>query len=85
MYYVYILSNNYGNVLYVGVTNNLVRRVYEHKNNLVEGFTKKYKTHKLVYFEETRRQIAISLVSRSRYNIPSSSALRTSSLSFALG
>ena len=53
MYYVYILSNNYGNVLYVGVTNNLVRRVYEHKNNLVEGFTKKYKTHKLVYFEET--------------------------------
>ena len=52
-YYVYILTNWKGNVMYIGVTNNLERRLYEHKNELVEGFTKKYHVHKLVYFEET--------------------------------
>ena len=52
MYYVYILTNENGNVMYVGVTNDLKRRVYEHKNNLVEGFTSKYNVHKLVYFEQ---------------------------------
>jgi len=50
-YYVYILSNKYNNVLYVGITNDLIRRVYEHKNKLVEGFTKKYNVDKLVYYE----------------------------------
>jgi putative endonuclease len=40
-------------VIYVGVTNDLTRRIYEHKNKLVEGFTKKYNVDKLVYFEET--------------------------------
>ena len=49
-YYVYILSNK-NNTLYIGVTSNLIKRIYEHKNDLVEGFTKKYKTHNLVYFE----------------------------------
>ena len=49
-YYVYILSNRQ-KTLYVGVTNNLVRRIYEHKNKLVEGFTKKYNLNKLIYFE----------------------------------
>ena len=39
--------------LYIGVTSNLVKRVYEHKNNIIEGFTKKYNTHKLVYYETT--------------------------------
>ena len=48
-YYVYILTNKYNNVLYIGITNDLVRRVYEHKNDLIDGFTKKYKCHKLVW------------------------------------
>ena len=51
MYYIYIIANKYNNVLYTGVTNNLVRRVYEHKSKLVEGFTKTYNVDKLVYYE----------------------------------
>ena len=51
MYYVYILTNKSDKVMYIGVTNNLQRRLYEHKNELVEGFTKKYHVHKLVYYE----------------------------------
>ncbi len=54
MYYVYILTNDYGSVLYVGVTNDLERRLYEHKNHLLDGFTKKYNVHKLVYYETTK-------------------------------
>ena len=52
-YYVYMMTNKNNTVLYIGVTNNLVRRVYEHKKNLIEGFTKKYNCHKLVWFAET--------------------------------
>jgi putative endonuclease len=52
-YFVYILTNKTNRVLYTGVTGNLLKRVYEHKNSLVEGFTKKYNCHKLVYFDET--------------------------------
>ena len=52
-YHVYILSNKRNGTLYIGITNNLERRVYEHKHNLIDGFTKKYQIHKLVYFEET--------------------------------
>ena len=51
MYFVYILTNQNDKVMYVGVTNNLKRRLYEHKNELVDGFTKKYHVHKLVYYE----------------------------------
>ena len=51
MYYVYILSNKNNTVLYIGVTNNLVRRVYEHKQKFVQGFTKTYNVDKLVYYE----------------------------------
>ena len=53
MYYVYILTNKSNNVLYIGVTNDINRRVYEHKSMLIEGFTKKYNLDKLVYLEET--------------------------------
>ena len=52
-YYVYVLTNKTNKVLYIGVTNNLVRRIFEHKNKLVEGFTKKYNLSKLVYYEVT--------------------------------
>jgi putative endonuclease len=50
-YCVYILTNKNNTVLYVGVTNNLTRRIWEHKSKLIEGFTKKYNVDKLVYFE----------------------------------
>ena len=52
-YYVYILASKKNGTLYIGVTSNLVKRIYEHKNELAEGFTKKYSVHKLVYFEIT--------------------------------
>ena len=52
-YYVYLLTNWNNKVMYVGVTNNLQRRVYEHKHKFVKGFTQKYNVNKLVYFEET--------------------------------
>jgi len=51
-YYVYILTSKTG-TLYVGVTNDLQRRMYEHKHGLIEGFTKRYKATRLVYYEET--------------------------------
>ena len=51
MYYVYILSSENNRVLYVGVTNDIVRRIAEHKNEMIEGFTKTYHVHKLVYLE----------------------------------
>lgn len=53
-YYVYLLTNWNNKVIYVGVTNNLERRTYEHKNKLIKGFTEKYNVNKLVYFEETQ-------------------------------
>jgi putative endonuclease len=53
-YCVYILTNKNDRVIYIGVTNNLVRRVYEHKMKMVPGFTEKHNVNKLVYFEQTR-------------------------------
>ena len=52
MYYIYIMASKRNGTLYVGVTNNLLKRVYEHKNDLVEGFTKRYGIHRLVYYEQ---------------------------------
>lgn len=52
-YYVYILANKKNGTLYIGVTSRLIERVYEHKQKLVEGFTKKYGANKIVYYEET--------------------------------
>lgn len=49
--YVYLLSNKHNNVLYTGVTSDLIRRVYEHKSKLVQGFTQKYNVDRLVYYE----------------------------------
>ncbi|MCJ7813841.1 MAG: GIY-YIG nuclease family protein [Candidatus Atribacteria bacterium] len=48
-----MLANKRNGTLYIGVTSNLVKRVCEHKNNIIEGFTKKYNIHKLVYYEIT--------------------------------
>lgn len=52
-YYVYILTNFSNTTIYIGITNNLNRRIYEHKNKLAKGFSNKYNLKKLVYFEET--------------------------------
>ena len=52
-FYVYILTNWNNKVMDIGMTNNLERRLYEHKNKLVDGFTKKYNINKLVYYEHT--------------------------------
>ena len=52
MYYVYILTGYSNKVMYIGMTNNLKRRILEHKNEQIDGFTKKYHVKKLVYFEE---------------------------------
>ncbi|HAB54467.1 MAG: hypothetical protein A2315_17225 [Ignavibacteria bacterium RIFOXYB2_FULL_35_12] len=52
-FFIYILTNWNNKVIYTGVTNNLVRRIYEHRNKVIDGFTKKYNLSKLVYFEPT--------------------------------
>ena len=52
-YYVYIMASQPNGTLYVGMTNDLVRRVYEHKTDVVDGFTNRYQVHRLVYFEQT--------------------------------
>ena len=50
-YYVYIITNKTNKVLYTGITNNLLRRIYEHRNKMINGFTRKYNVNKLVYSE----------------------------------
>ena len=52
-YYIYILASKKNGALYIGMTNDLVRRIFEYKSGLIEGYTKKYSVDKLVYFEST--------------------------------
>ena len=59
-YYVYILASKRNGTLYIGITSNLFKRIYEHKNNLIDGFTKKYNVHNLVYYEMTEN-VSIAL------------------------
>lgn len=51
-YYIYILTNKNNTTFYIGVTNNIIKRLFEHKTGLIEGFTKRYRLKKLVYLEE---------------------------------
>ncbi|MCR4263301.1 MAG: GIY-YIG nuclease family protein [Candidatus Roizmanbacteria bacterium] len=51
-YWVYILSNRSNSTLYIGITSNLIKRIYQHKNHLADGFSKKYNLNKLVYYEQ---------------------------------
>ena len=57
-YYIYILASQRNGTLYIGTTNNLVRRIWEHKQNLVEGFTQKYNVHQLVWYETVDTPLA---------------------------
>lgn len=59
--YVYILASRRNGTLYIGVTNNIIRRIFEHKNGLIEGFSKKYKINRLVYYE-TYNEIQTAIV-----------------------
>ena len=61
---VYILANKKNGTLYVGVTSDLIKRVWEHKNNLVDGFTKRYSVHKLMWYE--LHEIMISAITREK-------------------
>lgn len=53
IYYVYILASKKNGTLYIGITSNLIKRIWEHKNRIVDGFTKDYNVDKLVYYETT--------------------------------
>lgn len=64
IYFIYIMTNKYNNSLYTGITNNLARRVLEHKEKLIKGFTEKYNADKLVYYEV--HEDAYSAISREK-------------------
>ena len=57
-YWVYMLASKRNGTLYVGITNDLIKRVWQHKNDLADGFTKKYQCHHLVYFEQSNDALA---------------------------
>jgi putative endonuclease len=63
-FYVYIFCSKQNGTLYTGVTSNLVKRVYEHKNNLADGFTRKYSVHLLIWYEV--HQTAESAITREK-------------------
>jgi putative endonuclease len=58
IYYIYILASKRNGTIYIGITNNLEKRIYEHKNEITKGFTKKYDVKKLVYYEKTNDVIS---------------------------
>ena len=64
LYYVYIMTNRKGGVLYTGVTNNLSRRVHEHRLKLIPGFTSKYKCTRLAYYDTTQDVVAALTVEK---------------------
>lgn len=51
-YYVYILASKKNGTLYIGITSDLIKRIWQHKNDFVDGFSKKYRVHRLVYYEQ---------------------------------
>ncbi|MFA5628647.1 MAG: GIY-YIG nuclease family protein [Dehalococcoidales bacterium] len=63
-YYIYIMANERNTTVYTGVTGDLKKRVYEHKGNFVDGFTKRYNVHKLVYYEVS--QSVVSAIEREK-------------------
>lgn len=63
--YVYIMTNQTNKVFYIGVTNNLIRRMYEHKSKFIDSFTEKYKINKLIYFEIYQDEI--NAIAREKY------------------
>ncbi len=63
-FYVYIMASGKHGTLYIGVTSNLIQRIYQHQNNQVEGFTKKYSVHQLVYYET--HEEALSAINREK-------------------
>ncbi|MDP8229819.1 MAG: GIY-YIG nuclease family protein [Candidatus Gorgyraea atricola] len=58
-YYVYILASKKSGTLYTGITSNLIKRVYEHKTNIIKGFTEKYNVYSLVYYEESNDTLEV--------------------------
>jgi putative endonuclease len=65
-YYVYILASRRNGTLYIGVTNDLVRRAYDHKNKVIQGFTEKYGVHTLVYYYESYTDVRDALTREKR-------------------
>jgi putative endonuclease len=63
-FYVYILTNKPGGLFYIGVTGDLIRRIEQHKKDIVEGFTKRYKLHRLAYYET--HKTAIEAITREK-------------------
>jgi putative endonuclease len=57
-YYVYIITNKKYGTLYIGLTSNLIKRIYEHKHNVIQGFSSKYNLHLLVYYEQSNDVMA---------------------------
>ena|SRR5215217_6226757 len=63
-FYVYMVTNKHRNVLYTGVTSNIVGRIYIHRNELIDGFSKRYKVHDLVWYEH--HETAVSAITREK-------------------